>query len=147
MVSETDLTQRELPPVPFLNRPVNPTTITGSVQMESPEPIQRTHSPGAVEVTGFPPRPFLPEHIYLSNTIPSRNRDEQLAFLRHCGYLQQGHPSNTITHTLTELHLLTPTPATFIRFLWRYKIYINQNGVLKDYRVIVADNQGTRLEK
>jgi len=42
---------------------------------------------------------------------------------------------------------LTPTPATFIGFLWRYKIYINQNGVLEDYRVIVADNQGTRLEK
>jgi hypothetical protein len=115
--------------------------------MESPKPIQRTCSPGAVEVTGFPPRPFLPEHIYLSNTIPSRSRDEQLAFLRHCGYLQQGRPSYAITHTLTELHLLTPTPATFIGFLWRYKIYINQNGVLEDYRVIVTDNQGTHLEK
>jgi hypothetical protein len=101
--------------------------------MESPEPVQRTHSPGAVEVTGFPPRPFLPEHIYLSNTIPWRNRDKQLAFLRHCGYLQQGCPSYAINHTLMELHLLTPTPATFIRFLWRYKIYINQNGVLEDY--------------
>ena len=108
--------------------------------MESPKPIQRTHSPGAVEVTSFPPRLFLPEHIYLSNTIPSRNRDEQLAFPRHCGYLQQGHPSYAITHTLMELHLLTPTPATFIGFLWRYKIYINQNGMLEDYRVIVVDN-------
>jgi len=46
-----------------------------------------------------------------------------------------------------ELHLLTPTPATFIRFLWRYKIYINQNSVLEDYQVIIADNQGTRLKK
>ena len=100
-----------------------------------------------MEITGFPPRPFLPEHIYLSTTIPSRNRDEQLAFLRHCGYLQQGRPSYAITHTLTELHLLTPTPATFIGFLWRYKIYINQNGVLEDYRVIVTDNQGTCLKK
>jgi hypothetical protein len=34
MVSETDLTQRELPPLPFLNRPVNPTTITGLVRTE-----------------------------------------------------------------------------------------------------------------
>jgi len=118
-----------------------------SIRTESPEPVQRTCSPGAVEVTGFPPRPFLPEHIYLSNTIPLRSRDKQLAFLRHCGYLQQGRPSYTITHILTELHLLTPTPATFIGFLWRYKIYINQNSVLEDYRVIVADNQGTRLEK
>jgi hypothetical protein len=132
-ISETDLPQRELPPLPFLNQPVNPMTITGLVRTESPEPIRRTHSPGAVEVTGFPPRLFLPEHIYLSNTIPSRSRDKQLAFLRHCGYLQQGRPSYTITHTLTELHLLTPTPATFIGFLWRYKIYINQNGVLEDY--------------
>jgi hypothetical protein len=121
--------------------------IMGSVQMESPELIQRTHSPGAVEITGFPPRLFLPKHIYLSTTIPSRNRDEQLAFIRHCCYLQQGHPSYAITHTLTELHLLTPTPATFIEFLWRYKIYINQNSVLEDYRVIVTDNQGTCLEK
>jgi hypothetical protein len=100
--------------------------------MESPVPIQRTCSLGAVEITGFPPRPFLPEHIYLSTTIPLRNRNE-LAFLRHCGYLQQGYPSYVITHTLIELHLLTPTPATFIGFLWRYKIYINQNGVLEDY--------------
>ena len=83
----------------------------------------------------------------LFRSIPSRSRDEQLAFLRHCGYLQQGRPSYAITHTLTELHLLTPTPATFIGFLWRYKIYINQNGVLEDYQVIVADNQGTHLEK
>ena len=118
--------------------------------MESPKPIQRTHSLGAVEVTGFPPRPFLPEHIYLSTTIPSRSRDEQLAFLRHCHYLrylQQGHSSYGITHTLTELHLLTPSPAVFIRFLWRYKIYINQNGILEDYHIIIADNQGTHLEK
>jgi hypothetical protein len=100
-----------------------------------------------VEVTGFPPRPFLPEHIYLSTTIPSRDRNEQLAFLRHCRYLQQDRPSYGITHTLTELHLLTPSPATFIGFLWRYKIYINQNGVLEDYRVIITDNQGTSLEK
>jgi hypothetical protein len=52
-----------------------------------------------------------------------------------------------ITHMLTELHLLTPSPAVFIGFLWRYKIYINQNGVLEDYRVIIVDNQGTHLEK
>jgi len=121
--------------------------IMGSVWTESPAPIQRTRSLGAVEVTSFPPRPFLPEHIYLSTTIPSRDRNEQLAFLRHCRYLQQGRPSYGITHTLMELHLLTPSPAVFIGFLWRYKIYINQNGVLEDYRVIIAENQGTSLEK
>jgi hypothetical protein len=119
----------------------------GSIQTELPTPIQRTSSLGAVEITGFTPRLFLPKHIYLSTTIPSRSRDEQLAFLRHCGYLQQGRPSYAITHTLTELHLLTLSPATFIGFLWRYKIYINQNGVLEDYQVIIADNQGTSLEK
>jgi hypothetical protein len=112
----------------------------GSVQTESPMPIQRTHSLGAVEITGFPPRLFLPKHIYLSTTIPSRDRNKQLAFLTHCRYLQQGCPSYGITHTLTELHLLTPSPAIFIRFLWRYKIYINQNGVLEDYQVIIANN-------
>jgi len=74
-VSEMDLTQRELPPLPFIHRLVNPTLMMGSIQMESPAPIQRTHSPRAVEITGFPPRPFLPEHIYLSTTIPSRSRD------------------------------------------------------------------------
>jgi hypothetical protein len=146
-VSEMDLTQCKLPPLPFINHSVNPTIITGSVQTESPVPIQRNLSPGAVEVTSFPPRPFLPEHIYLSTTIPSRNRDEQLASLRHCRYLQQGRPSYGITHTLTELHLLTPSPAVFIGFLWRYKIYINQNSMLEDYQVIIADNQGTSLEK
>ena len=146
-VSEADLTQRDLPPLPFIQCPVNPSGITGTTRSESPAPIQRGRSPGAVEVTGFPPRPFLPEQIFLSATIPSRNRDEQLAFIRHCRYLQQNRPSIEFTHTLTELHLLTPTPAVFIGFLWRYKIHINQNGIVEDYRVIVADNQGTRLEK
>jgi hypothetical protein len=42
---------------------------------------------------------------------------------------------------------LTPSPAVFIRFLWRYKIYINQNSVLEDYWVIITDNQVTFLEK
>ena len=115
--------------------------------MESPVLLQRECSPGAVEVTGLPPRPFLLEHIYLSTTIPSRNRDDQLAFIRHCHYLRQNRPSYEITHTLTELHLLTPSPAIFIRFLWRYKIYINQNGILEDYCMIIMDNQGTHLEK
>jgi hypothetical protein len=115
--------------------------------MESPVPLQRSHSPRAVEVFRFPPRPFLPKHIYLSTTIPSRNRDEQLAFIRHCHYLQQNHPSYEITHTLTELHLLTPSLTIFIGFLWRYKIYINQNGILEDYHIIIIDNQGTCLEK
>jgi hypothetical protein len=30
-ILETDLTQRELSPIPFLNRPVNPTIIVGSI--------------------------------------------------------------------------------------------------------------------
>ena len=126
---------------------MNPVRITEPTRTESPVPFQQSHSPGLVEVTGFPPRPFLLEHIYLSTTIASRNRDEQLAFIRHCHYLQQNRPSYAITHTLTELHLLTPSPAVFVGFLWRYKIYINQNRVLEDYCVILADNQGTRLEK
>jgi hypothetical protein len=100
-----------------------------------------------VEVTGFPPRPLLPNHIYLSTTIPSRNRDKQLAFIKHYHYLQQDHSSYKITYTFTELHLLTASPTVFIGFLWRYKIYINQNGILEDYQVIIANNQGTRLEK
>ena len=86
-ISEMDLTQRDLPPLPFLNWPVDPTWISRSTWSESPRPIPRGQSPGAVEVTGFPPRPFLPKHIYLSTTIPLRNRDEQLAFIRHCHYL------------------------------------------------------------
>jgi hypothetical protein len=48
---------------------------------------------------------------------------------------------------LIELHLLTPSPTVFIGFLWRYKIYINQNGILEDYCIIIVENQGTRLEK
>jgi hypothetical protein len=146
-ISETDLTQRDLPLLPFIQQPINPNWITGTTWLESPVPIQRNRSPGAVEVTGFPPRPFLPEHIYLSATILLRNRDKQLAFIRHCHYLQQNRLSIEFTYTLTELHLLTPSSAVFIGFLWRYKIYINQNGILEDYWVIVANNQGTRLEK
>jgi hypothetical protein len=38
-LSETDLTQRELLPLPFINQPVNPTLIIGSVWTESPTPI------------------------------------------------------------------------------------------------------------
>jgi len=143
---ETDLTQRDLPPLPFIQQSVNPNWITGTTRAESPVLIQRGCSPEAVEVTGFPPRPFLPEHIYLSATIPSRNRDKQLAFIRHCCYLQQDRSSIEFTHTLTELHLLTPSPAIFTGFLWRYKIYINQNGIVEDYWVIVTDNQGMHLE-
>ena len=42
---------------------------------------------------------------------------------------------------------MTPEPAVFVGFLWKYKVYINENGVLEEYRVIVADSQGPNLAK
>jgi len=52
-----------------------------------------------------------------------------------------------ITHSLIELAILTPQPAVFVRFLWKYKVYINANGVLEDYCVIITDSQGANLVK
>jgi hypothetical protein len=52
-----------------------------------------------------------------------------------------------ITHSLIELTILTPEPAVFVRFLWKYKVYINENGVLEDYHMIIADSQGLNLAK
>ena len=52
-----------------------------------------------------------------------------------------------ITHSLMELSILTPEPTVFVGFLWKYKVYINENGVLEDYRVIITDSQGPNLAK
>jgi hypothetical protein len=52
-----------------------------------------------------------------------------------------------ITHSLMELSILTPEPAVFVGFVWKYKVYINKNRVLEDYRVIITDSQGANLAK
>jgi len=52
-----------------------------------------------------------------------------------------------ITHSLMELSILAPQPAVFVGFLWKYKVFVNESGVLEDYRVIITDSQGANLAK
>jgi len=41
-----------------------------------------------------------------------------------------------INHSITDLHEITPSPAIFAGHLWRYRILINQEGILEDYQII-----------
>jgi hypothetical protein len=102
--------------------------------------ISSSLSPGSTEIQGTPPQPFLPNNLYIARVIPTRNSIELRAFLNHCQYLLQGRANEIINHPLTELFSFTPHPVVFVGFLWRYRITINQTGVLEDYRLITRLN-------
>ena len=115
-----------------------------------PAQIQSDPSSRHLEILGLPPQPFLPENIYLAATIPTRDLIEHFTFVNHCRYILQNRVERQINHSLTELHRLTPHPIIFAGFLWRYRIIINQTGILEDYRRIVRTSsipEGAALQK
>ena len=87
---------------------------------------------------GFPEQPFLPEDDYLGCTLPTRSLPELCQFRDHCAYLLQHHPDYQIDHPLTDLFRICPHPIVFAGFLWRYRIFITNQGILEDYRVVTA---------
>ena len=87
---------------------------------------------------GFPEQPFLPEDDYLGCTLPTRSLPELRQFRDHCAYLLQHRPDYQIDHPLTDLFRICPHPIVFAGFLWRYRIFITNQGILEDYRVVTA---------
>ena len=99
-----------------------------------------SNSSGALDLEGTPPRPHLPEHLYLSYTLPTRNLAELRAYLNHCVYLLQHTRERFIHHPLAQLQNITAHPVELAGYLWRYKIVISREGVVEDYRTIVRTN-------
>jgi len=61
---------------------------------------------------------------------------ELQAFVNHCRFILGSRQTRIINHSITELHEITPAPAIFSGHLWRYRILINLEGILEDYRII-----------
>ena len=53
-------------------------------------------------------------------------------------YLLQHCPDYQIDHPLTDLFYICPHPIVFAGFLWRYQIFITNQGILEDYQVVTA---------
>ena len=99
---------------------------------------------------GFPERPFLPEDHYLGCTLPTCNLSELRQFRDRCTYLLQHHSDYQIEHPLTDLFRICPHPILFVGFLWRYQIFITNQGILEDYRVVTTstnNSDSVRLRK
>jgi len=101
-----------------------------------PPRIESDSSSGTLELAGTIHQPFLPEALYLGPGIPTRNSAELQAFVNHCRYILGPRSNRTINHSITDLHEITPAPAVFAGHLWRYRIVINIDGILEDYRII-----------
>ena len=86
----------------------------------------------------FPERPFLPEDNYLGCTLPTHSLSELQQFRDRCMYLLQHCPDYQIDHPLTDLFYICPHPIVFAGFLWRYRIFITNQGILEDYQVVTA---------
>jgi len=101
-----------------------------------PPRIESDSSSGTLELSGQIHQPFLPEALYLGPGIPTRNSAELQAFVNHCRYILGQRNNRIINHSITDLHEITPAPAVFAGHLWRYRIIINIDGILEDYRII-----------
>jgi len=101
-----------------------------------PPCIESDSSSGTLELSGQIHQPFLPEALYLGPGIPTRNSAELQAFVNHCRYILGQRNNRIINHSITDLHKITPAPAVFAGHLWRYRIIINIDGILEDYRII-----------
>ena len=123
-----------LPPLPR-NSPEPPVFPTIGTSNPLSQPIYQTNSDNSY-VLDLPFRPFLPEGIYLSVAIPTRNRAELEHFLGHCQQLLGPRPHRNIEHPITELEQLTPLPLTFSGYLWKYRTSITADGITEDYRQI-----------
>jgi len=87
-------------------------------------------------LTGHVHQPFLPEALYLSPGIPTRNAAELQAFVNHCRFILGSHRTRIINHSITNLYEITPAPAIFAGHLWKYRIIINTDRILEDYQII-----------
>ena len=101
-----------------------------------PSRIESDSSSGTLELSGQIHQPFLPEALYLGPGIPTRNLAELQAFVNYCRYILGQRQNRIINHSITDLHEITPAPAVFAGHLWRYRIVINTEGILEDYRII-----------
>ena len=98
----------------------------------------------------FLERPFLPEDDYLGCTLPTSNLSELWQFRDCCVYLLQHHPDYQIDHPLTDIFCICPHPIVFVGFLWRYRIFITNQGILEDYCMVTAstdNSDSVRLRK
>ena len=121
----------------FVHPPTIVTPIpTPVLQPFVPPQIQSDSSSGTLELTGQIHQPFLPEALYLGPGIPTWNSAELQAFVNHCWFILGHRQNRIINHSITDLHKITPTPVVFAGHLWRYRITINQDGILEDYRII-----------
>ena len=103
--------------------------------------IESDSSSSTLELSGTVHQPFLPEVLFLSPGIPTRNSAELQAFVNHCRFLLGQRRSRTINHSITDLHEITLAPAVFAGHLWRYRITITTEGILEDYRIIARTSQ------
>ena len=104
----------------------------------------------AHRLIGFPERPFLPEADYLGCILPTCNLSELRQFRDCCAYLLQHRPDYQIDHPLTDIFRICPYPIVFFGFLWRYRIFITNQGILEDYRVVntsTDNSDSVRLRK
>ena len=58
-------------------------------------------------------------------------------------YLLQHHPDYQVEHPLTDLFCICPHPIVFVGFLWRYQIFITNQGILEDYQVVTASTNNS----
>ena len=132
VIPQTRQTPNHSPVFPTLATPV-PTPV---LQPFIPPRIESDSSSGTLELSGTVHQPFLPEVLFLSPGIPTRNSAELRAFVNHCRFLLGQQRSRTINYSITDLHEITPAPAVFAGHLWRYRITITTEGILEDYRII-----------
>ena len=100
-----------------------------------PTPLTTALSGGS-ELLGKTFQNFLLEDWYLALTIPTRDQAELHTFHSHCWYLLQNKPVRYIEHPASEVAFLTPDPAIFSGYIWKYRTTINKDGILEDYRLI-----------
>jgi len=134
---------RSAPPVIPQSQEFSPIYPTLATPIPSPVPqpfippqIHSDSSSGTLELRGTVHQPFLLEALYLSPGIPTRNAAELQAFVNHCRFILGNRRTQIINHSITDLHEITPSPAVFAGHLWRYRILINLDGILEDYRII-----------
>jgi len=117
---------------PTIHTPI-PTPV---LQPFIPPQIQSNSSSRTLKLTRQIHQPFLLEGLYLGPEIPTCNSAELQAFINHCRFILGGHSNQIINHSITDLYEITPAPAVFARYLWRYRIVINIDRILEDYPII-----------
>jgi hypothetical protein len=141
------LTHRERHPVTYPS-PLNPVyqgryqdgelqeSLVSSDEIVSPLRIPELHC-------------YLPEQVYVSSVVPTRNPQELQEFKNHCLsiLISAHHQPVQRTHTLREARHLSPSPLNFQGLLWRTVIKIDNIRITEEYYWIRrrgADQTGNR---